>query len=345
MKNPFRNICSVDFCLNGSTFSIDDRIEGHVILTPNQPIRPELILSFQGATTIDTDTTPASQTFLNIQHPIKLSSFDTDSYKIPFEFTVSRQLPSHVCHHQCSHAQVHNHHLLLPPSIGRDGLDMSPDIVSIEYCIRLVVNSEKEKHEWAHPIQIISPRDESPPLLPPDKSRHYRLSRTKHLNGGLLHRRSGFLSAQAIQPSALHLQSKSTPTLAVDLHYIGTNPPPLTSIRTTLNAITFFGSEPWTDYPDQMDCLTWHARQNWCRVSLALESPEVPEWKLGKDAECGWDVYTASVEIPIILPDGYSYPPTFFSCLVARVYALKVVVGYQDLLKSRISLKIPLQIC
>lgn len=68
-------------------------------------------------------------------------------------------------------------------------------------------------------------------------------------------------------------------------------------------------------------------------------------WRLrGKDET----VYISSLEIPVTLPENYIFPPTFHSCFISRVYALRAVLAYRPhgcvQKKARLSLTVPVQI-
>lgn len=52
--------------------------------------------------------------------------------------------------------------------------------------------------------------------------------------------------------------------------------------------------------------------------------------------------YTAQVEIPIEIPSGKMFVPTFHSCLVSRIYALELTLSTTPI--TSLSLKVPLQI-
>jgi hypothetical protein len=292
------------------------------------------------------------------------------TYRIPFKFVVPDQLPIHACHHQCSNHQIHQEHLHLPASLSYQTHkpnihDMSPEMAEIIYSINFVLwqrggkaGRSKKLQEATYPVQIQPTREEHAPILVPAKSTYYQLQSQKTATKGMLRHTLGQLEASSAQPPAIQLHSAQphndvSTTLKVDLRFQPTRtsqaPPSLLAAQFQLRAMTFFGLEPWRDYPDLSDISTWGSRQAfWSEhVALTADRDIKVDWK--RHSEKGQAVFTASIQMPISLPCHRRYPTTFHSCLVSRVYAVKVNLFYRAHEKARgtssISLSVPVEIC
>jgi hypothetical protein len=82
---------------------------------------------------------------------------------------------------------------------------------------------------------------------------------------------------------------------------------------------------------------------------ISLQSDSSADTVTGSSASYAGNVfYTASIIVPITLPPGKAFVPTFHSCLISRIYALELCVSYQtpnaNALASSVTLKIPLQV-
>jgi hypothetical protein len=129
-------------------------------------------------------------------------------------------------------------------------------------------------------------------------------------------------------------------------------------------AYTFFGTQEWAGFPDPSDRSTWTAGQTVYHKSIPLVSRHMGRlsWVRRPGASSSNSVsvassylagrdtgYTTLIQVPIILPGGQSWIPTFFSCFAARNYTLRVTLAYgttdAPVRKLRIRLVVPLQIC
>lgn len=316
--------------------------------------------------------------FLNMQLPIHDYLWHTNtlkpgkSYRMPFKFIVPDELPIHACHHQCANHQIQQEHLQLPASLSyratksHDIHDMSPEMAEVVYSINFALwqrngkaGRSKKILEATHPVQILPTRNEHPPILVPRRNEYYGLRADKSLSTGLLRHAHGKLAACSAQPPAIQLQSlqptktdASTP-LKIDLRFdpahLGQLPPSLVAAEFQLRAMTFFGLETWQDYPDLSDISTWGSRQDFWSdyVPLTLNNEIKLDWKSQEEGDR--TIFTASTEACFSLPTHRRYPPTFHSCLVSRVYALKATLFYRLHGKARgrssISISVPVEIC
>lgn len=335
-------------------------------------------------TNIPLPPSTASQTFLRMQQPLigleysKLISLEIEkAYHLLFEFVVPSEIPHHVCRHAHRHEQVHCEHSQLPPSMGsRCHLqpkhvvmkDMAPEGVDITYsiCLRVFKTCRKTGvirpiAEWRHPVHIHTSRQERAPLLIPPESRYYCFSKDKKVVGRWC-RPLGILSIETAQPAAIqsHLPSGiPATTITANLQYTviaGSPPPELLSIHPRLNILTFSSLEPWPDFPDLIDS-SMCPYHNACNMQTVLLQPCQLriEWQtLTSEKNLGHKkgliTYTASVQIPITFPEDMSvHLPTFFSCLFALTYSVRLSFLYhvegQWGKASKVNVTVPVQIC
>ncbi|KAJ5413525.1 hypothetical protein N7465_005830 [Penicillium sp. CMV-2018d] len=274
------------------------------------------------------------------------------SYRMPFKFIVPEELPIHACQHQCANHQIQDEHLQLPASLSYRGTqchkihDMSPEMVEVVYSINIALrqrngNAGKSKkiQEATHPVHILPTRNEHPPILVPGKNSWYRQRAEKSLSTGLLRHSRGKLAACSTQPPAIQLQNPQ-PTdidastsvkicLRFDPSHLGQLPPSLLAAEFQLRAMTFFGVESWQDYPNLSDSSTWGSRREFWSdyVALTLNNETRLDWKAQEEGNR--TIFTGSIEACVSLPTHRHYPPTFHSCLVSRVYALKATLFYR----------------
>ncbi|KAJ5273806.1 hypothetical protein N7478_008931 [Penicillium angulare] len=301
-------------------------------------------------------------------------------YDIPFKFIVPLELPVQVCHHKCCSAQLQQEHLNLPPSLGHTSKyfdvthDMAPKEAQVIYEIAFAIwdtdNSKdgrmKKTQEYNCPIYILPKSREGAPILVPSRSEYYRLTSQKTLTKGLFRSSLGLMRASTAQPPAIQTSTsllrdnlELTTTLRVDLTFESTHPhiKPPSSIapKLHLKAMTFLGLEPWEQFPNQTHPSTWDAQKAYRFENITLSSNKmVLDWrsqpktrKSDREPSCH-TVYTASVDILVVLPGNYLYPPTFHSCFISRVYSLSTNLSFHSHDKAsgntRLSMKAPVQI-
>lgn len=343
-------------------FSVGDDIKGTAFIIPRKNISPHQLSiylegmiqflftvatrnnSSSGKVKIQIDRTEnavplppytACQTFLRIEQPLMLKS-STDSgllqgglrHEIPFGFTVPPRIRGSVCQQFCHHQQVQEEHSLLPPSIGQD--DMTPSEISVEYNIELSLTRGINRDgmpavaEWAFPLFIRSPRIEEAPLLVPEDSKHYCLSKEKFVSKSpISFSRIGALLARTAQPAAIQQAKAMVRYLPVGLQFqaiSGPHLPQLSSMCVSLNAITTFGEKPEIHLPAAIGSSAWDPyRHSYVQtVSLGTSTPSPLEWEkchFTEDLDSSTTsiasgiIYSTSVKVPIKLPDGLSLPP------------------------------------
>jgi hypothetical protein len=294
------------------------------------------------------------------------------SYQMPFKFIVPDELPIHACHHQCANHQIQQEHLQLPASLSyrarksHEIHDMSPEMTEVVYSINFALcqrdgkgGRPKKIQESTHPVQILPTRKEHSPILVPEKNKYYQLRAEKSLYTGMLRHACGKLAAYSAQPPAIQLQSlqptnsDASTFLKINLRFdpslLGQLPPSLLAAEFQLRAMTFFGLEPWKNYPDLTDVSTWGTRREFWSDCVALTANNEIKMDWDSEAEGERTIFTASIETSVSLPTHRYYPPTFHSCLLSRVYSLKARIFYRVHGKSRsrssISVTVPVEIC
>lgn len=321
------------------------------------------------------------KTFLRVDFPVEEYVPEAilepkEIYRIPFSFVVPSHIPAQICHHTCANCQVHEEHLQLPPSLGKisqyfeNTHDMAPSEAEIQYSISFSVVEKMSQAEWPkalnetiYPIYILPRRSEMAPLLLYPESRYYKTRAEKGLKKGILRSEVGTMVLSTFQPQGIELcrgpqpqnSIEASTTVRINLRFEPACekqlPPRMVSSEIKLKAMTFFGMEPWFNFPDHSGPSAWGSRQAYWSETVSLQQQNcVIDWRKQAKAD-GSDLtlfYTASVDISVALPDTLVYPPTFHSCFISRVYALKTILSYRDHSKARgnssASLTVPLQI-
>ena len=155
-------------------------------------------------------------------------------------------------------------------------------------------------------------------------------------------------------------------------------PPRLGSLQSKLRVVSLFGAHPFPDMPSKSvvqsreawdntkgvyaECVGlsqrritevgWQkhnsstdlARRN-SALSTASSSAGIPE---SSQTYAGGSFYTAQVLVPISLPSNKTFPPSFHSCLISRVYCLELQVSYHPtgatVSSPSIMLRLPIQV-
>ncbi|KAE8377032.1 hypothetical protein BDV26DRAFT_305170 [Aspergillus bertholletiae] len=335
-------------------------------------------------TNIPLPQTTASKTFLQMDQPLydmscqKVGMLQIGTeYRLPFEFVVPAELLPHVCQRHHRHEQLQWEHLQLPPSFGKRSQaydeqteDMTAGAIAIQYHVRFSIMKKSQKDgrvtivgDWTQLVHIRSPRLERPPVLIPENSTFYCLSQEAYIIKGLCRRRLGLLSAQtSAQLSVDQRDLSAVRPIRINLKYnttAGSPLPTISCIQAELSALTSFGLTPWSDFPDLTEPATWD-RYNECHehnVPLKIAGPAFLHWRRANPGARGnthqaFPVadtgYTTTLEAPITFPSRLPSTPTFYSCLVARTYSLRMSLRFeveeQQSRTSTISLTVPLQI-
>ncbi|KMU79387.1 hypothetical protein CISG_07791 [Coccidioides immitis RMSCC 3703] len=363
----------------------------------------------------------AFHAFLRLTQPIEESQYPQPrvleagrKYSFPFTFVVPERLLPHACKHEVNHPQIQAAHTHLPPSLGGHTLagrgasklldDMCPQMCQIQYKIRARVarfdlpedQPPKTLVEVVRKVRIVPATDEEPPLDVADSNEEFRMRSEKIVKKGTLRKKFGRIAVAAAQPKPFRLPSvhsesseNVSPATMATLHvrfdpdHEHQTPPKLGCLWTKLKVNTFFGIEPWSDFPSRSSKLAWNYNKGVYTDTLCLASrcvasatwqkhttsaPPSPSscsssrrssiqsnWTDGSlvgPTACftGNTYYTATVLVPISLPSHKAYAPTFHSCLISRTYSLDISLSYNPSSSSTfttrqtISLCIPVQV-
>ncbi|KAE8155264.1 hypothetical protein BDV25DRAFT_167712 [Aspergillus avenaceus] len=366
-----------------NTYTTGDIIEGNATITAtNETYFDGVEIVFEGISQSHDsrvaaipNPVEARHDFLQMFHPIDDAQYPSPrsfkpgrKYQFGFAFIVPTRLPN-ICSHRLDNPHLKHAHTLLPPSLGDPMLtnggralldDMSSELCRIAYRIRVSILASSHVHDngilksTAKKVRIMPAIDEEPPLTTPDSGKDHTTQDTKDIRVGLTRKKQGTLSITTSQPSPLQLHPPSeapnptTTTATINLRFdpIGNNeqPPKLSAVESKIRVSTFYATTPWPDFPSSShaDSLS---RLYYTKVlplsSLCVTSTR---WK-----RCvGEGFYTASIVVPITLPESKAFVPTFHSCLISRVYALDLCVFCQTpdvtLSSPCLSLRIPVQV-
>ncbi|KAI9779053.1 MAG: hypothetical protein M1839_007719 [Geoglossum umbratile] len=216
----------------------------------------------------------------------------------------------------------------------------------------------------------------------------YVLRREKDLKKGVFKGKLGRLTVEAAQPRSLRLSppkfganAQATTMATVKLRFDPTNentpPPKLGTLVGKLKVHTFFSTKPMKVIPCKEDAYSFGRAVYSTAVPLSSRCIESVRWEQhGTSDEDRRDsclstltsttntssstsssrssiskhgvFHTAEIIVPVTLPKSKTFPPTFHSCLVSRVYVLDLSLSTQapsnSISNSALTLKIPIQI-
>lgn len=236
---------------------------------------------------------------------------------------------------------------------------------------------------FAKKVRIIPTIEEEPPINVVEHP-YYCARKEKSVKRGFLRGKMGRLVASSSQPKPIRLLPPSceardtvSTVATVQLRFDPVDreqPPRLGSMSSKLRASTFYSAHPWEDFPCQSGTMPlsqagqglFHesiplssmcvASAQWEKHSIVSDSDRrdslqstISEDSTGPSATfAGETYYTASVVIPITLPNTKTFVPTFHSCLMSRTYSLDISLSYHtpgtNVLTPTISLRLPIQV-
>lgn len=235
----------------------------------------------------------------------------------------------------------------------------------------------------ARRMRVIPAAHEQPPLSVYEEDGEYVMRKEKTLRKGVLKGKLGTLVMEAAQPQSLSLKSYGNPEartttmatvmLRFDPVEDSLPPPKLRDLSSKLRVLTFYASTARHNFPSKhtslldlsqglhseqlglssrcMANVEW-TKQEPTRPAQTLERRDsaTSACSLGSTPEAsqsykGGSYYTARLLVPITLPTNKAFVPTFHSCLISRVYALKLDLSTTSTgLGSSLELKVPIQI-
>ncbi|MCJ1350270.1 MAG: hypothetical protein MMC33_000251 [Icmadophila ericetorum] len=220
------------------------------------------------------------------------------------------------------------------------------------------------------------------------KDADYTMRKEKHLKKGIFKGKLGRLAVEATQPNSLHLPSirgspRPVTTMAVinlrfDPAEDNLPPPRLGTLVNKLKVSTFFATVPIRDFPTKSNIWLFDTQRSlyvdtvplscrcvasatWTTHDSSIPLAEQPRRDSAASEFHNTVIppstsspptakvfYTSQLLVPINLPTGKSFVPTFHSCLVSRVYTLDLSLSVHSpgptVSATNLHLKLPLQI-
>jgi hypothetical protein len=224
---------------------------------------------------------------LEVRYPSDRILRKGNTYEFPFMFVVPAHLVEGACSHLVAHQNVRDAHLLLPPTLGDQGLpqngkpvdDLSPEMANIRYGVSASIfnvsphdpetKRAKIATSWCS-LRVIPKMNELPPLVIEDLARQGSridqfLRNERKIRRGIFGHRLGTLVMEALQPKCLKLQHRADsachgkPTtiayvmLRFDPDDDVTTAPRLVKITSKLEINTFFAAAKRQEFPSKHD--------------------------------------------------------------------------------------------
>ena len=243
---------------------------------------------------------------------------------------------------------------------------------------RSVVSSKARR------IRVIPAVEEQPPLDVHVDGGEYKMRKEKIIRKGMLKSKVGSLVMEAAQPQSVKLDSFSDPegrhdTMAIvklrfDPLDEDSPPPKLGSLSSKLKITTYFASTARHFFPTKAALLMdmsqgFHNEQlslssrcvsnvDWKKIdpsdsdsierrdsTISTISLHIGETPAPSEGYKGKAYYVARLLVPVQLPTNKVFVPSFHSCLISRVYALKFDLSISSSgIGPSVELKVPLQI-
>ncbi|KAL4751788.1 hypothetical protein BDW72DRAFT_192650 [Aspergillus terricola var. indicus] len=285
-------------------------------------------------------------------------------YAFEFAFEVVDILPPSSCLHQSAPAHVRAAHLQLPPSLGdattagfggklRD--DFAPATCQICYSIQLRINRVNPLSGARETLFTKRRRLRIKPAV--DHSRfpqqvgcpswsEYCMRVEKAVYGRRGKTPAGHLSIIVQEPVRIWLPSRDPHILICQAIQLGlsylpfdrqhdaTNLPGLNSFESKIRATTFYTTRT-------NDGCSWLERKEFLGQPTNFYDKNFPPFHCQVSrvswtrAESG--AYTATLQVPVTLPRE-NFLPTFYSCLISRVYTLKLKLNVQGAGSTKLTL-------
>ncbi|KAK4555841.1 hypothetical protein LTR86_007061 [Recurvomyces mirabilis] len=232
----------------------------------------------------------------------------------------------------------------------------------------------------ARRLRIMPVVEEQPPLVVDDEESEYIMRKQKETKKGMFKGKNGVLSMEAAQPASFSVRTKHDPeqrTTSLATVMLRFDPvdrtaalPKLGNLVAKLKVSTYFASTARHHFPSKKNSAQdlsqgIHSEQmtlasrcmgnvEWTKVDPAKPSPtdrrdsacsavETGNVPAPSEGYTGQAYYTARLLVPITLPANKTFVPTFHTCLISRVYQLKLELGLSGI-GQNINLKVPIQI-
>ncbi|KAF6824811.1 arrestin domain-containing protein [Colletotrichum musicola] len=359
---------TVDNHYTSKVYTCGSIIAGSVVITPKRDTRfARVQVELVGRASIQLQDAYVSKRtsllLLKVDMPVPESCYPRprvfragQTYRIPFRFVLPRHLTDGACAHAVESGIVRDAHLRLPSTLSDwDADDMSPNFVSVRYCVRARVMYPCSPEVGGgmiallsaeHRLNVVAPSPEDPPLSIDTYDKHYTLTQSKQLRKSVFSTPLGRVTATATQPPAVLLSpdghgagsSSFHVRLAYELSLPDAAPPDIGLASVKLVARTWYCAQQMRALPN-----TGASREPFSLSTKVLwKAVEYESWKHSASDSTTGDAYKASLRAEFRLPTSkHVFPPTFHSCLVSRTYALEVNI---DAGGSVIRLVLPIQV-
>ncbi|KAL9069217.1 MAG: hypothetical protein Q9157_006235 [Trypethelium eluteriae] len=259
--------------------------------------------------------------------------------------------------------------------------DLTPDMAKVTYAIRATFvrirdNDSRETivAEKSKKVRIIPAVEEQPPVSLKANLEDYRFRQEKNVKRNMFKGKLGRLVMESVQPKCLRLPSPNgsgdnrvttlaTIMLRFDPASEASQLPRLSTLTTKLKAWTHFASSVRRSYPTKANTMMDMTQGvHGDSTLLSSRNIETVEWTKHtapstRRTSTNWipepssayssgPFYTCSILVPIDLPTHKSFVPTFYSCLISRIYALDFSLSLHTpgLSSPSVSIKLPIQI-
>lgn len=256
-------------------------VTGDVTITTKREVpfdSIQILLVGNTKTRIDGINSPreVTHTFLKMTMPVPRSAYPVPrtlesgrTYTFPFHFVIPTYLTIGACNHHIVDDQLQDHHVCLPPTMGKwEKDDMTPQMAQVEYSVkaRIYRQPDLSQHkikvmEASESLFVLPASAEHPPLNITKQDKLYKMRHSKTLRKGLLSGKLGRITAEAAQPQAAILRpdglgvSKTQTT--IDLMFepaaLDIIPPKITAVSSKLIARTFYSAGSIAQLPNLGD--------------------------------------------------------------------------------------------
>ena len=234
----------------------------------------------------------------------------------------------------------------------------------------------------ARRLRVIPKVEEQPPLDVHQEDGEYVMRKNKMIRKGVLKGKLGTLVMEAAQPQSLRMKSYKNPeerlntmaTVMLRFDPLDDNMPPprLGNLSSKLKITTYFASTARPTFPTKnISMLDLSQGLHTEQINLSSRCVANVEWEKQDPSSAlerrdstmsmcsletgappapsenykGGSFYTARLLVPVTLPGNKAFVPSFHSCLISRVYALKLDLGISSVsIGPSMELKVPVQI-
>ncbi|XHG03517.1 hypothetical protein AWENTII_006819 [Aspergillus wentii] len=258
---------------------------------------------------------------------------------------------------------------------------MTPTACRVSYGVKVAVLKRSSKEMLVNrtkKIRLIPAYEEETPYTACGDIEKCSWRRIKDIQYGMMRDKLGQLIVTAFQPKPLRLSApeckisetgNSSAVAHIRFNPVGDETPPcLGTLYSKLRVSTSYSCNPWTDSPSHsmmgypqtgtrvfakslplsslcVESVQW--TKHTVEDSLIDDYDQVAASETATKNSTAGIFYTASLVVPITLPQTKAFVPTFESCMISRGYALELRLSYHSsntFLPSWVEVKVPVQI-